>query len=99
MTEPRTLYVIDLCSVLTEADVVQTIRGSHCGACRLRPASVDDLDIEAAAIPATDSLAMFAAKMLGITHEEAMGRADVVEAGRLIAEATLRAALGGTDEA
>ncbi len=51
-------------------------------------------DIEAAKVPATDTFAMFASKMLGISHAEAMQRDDVQEAGAIIAAATIGAALG-----
>lgn len=51
-------------------------------------------DYEAAKVPATDTFAMFASKMLGISHAEAMQRDDVQEAGAIIAAATIDAALG-----
>ena len=55
---------------------------------------MSDKHLEAAAIPAIDSFAMFASKMLGITHAEAMERPDIIEAGQIIANASIRAWAG-----
>ena len=52
------------------------------------------VDYEAAKVPYLDTLAMFASKMLRITHEEAMEREDIKEAARLVARASVDAALG-----
>lgn len=60
--------------------------------------SRDEMNLEAAEVPAIDTFAMFAAEMLGISHEAAMQRADVQEAGALVAKATLGAAWEVADE-
>ncbi len=59
---------------------------------------VADPNIEAAEYPILDTLAMFASKFLGITHEEAMKCDDIKEAARLIANAAVAAALTPPDQ-
>lgn len=53
-----------------------------------------NLDIEAATYPITDTIAMLASKLLKISHEDAMKRTDIQEAGKIVTLATLELALG-----
>ena len=49
--------------------------------------------VERGRFPILDTTAMFASKMLGITHEEAMEREDIQRMASIVARAVLEAAL------
>lgn len=59
----------------------------------IRERGVTDEMVERGRFPILDTTAMFASKMLGITHEEAMEREDIQRMASIVARAVLEAAL------
>lgn len=65
----------------------------------IRERGVTDEMVERGRFPILDTTAMFASKMLGITHEEAMEREDIQRMSSIVARAVLEAVFQARKEA